>query len=480
MLLVVSAAGWWTFHRDLYVEEREVVEALKSSGQKVAFHHVDRRFFTMASEDEGTEIPWNAPLLEPIRMIYVDGAPSTEARDAALRLPQLTAYGQASLPGSTAKDNWRGIEALLRRPLPELPEHALDSARLELPLPEGSPLSESRAKQIAESIQAAWQNPDAVPPRRLVVRETSSEDSITTALPWRDLTVRVDVLEPGRGFSHSVYEGVAADETAALLLDDEVFWFRRSGANPWHRTSRRLHGGDLLETTLFRRSPDDEFPYVAADFSGDGIVGRWMADVAPRYEIQQVAKVDDVRYRVDFAPFDVPFDEVRDRGSLGKPRIEQWSLVLRSDLDWAPEESRMVQSKIVQDRPNALERSERRMAQRFVRVGDYVVLSERVASEERLGAPVLGPPDVTHSRYVTELDPEFDERVFDPLALDPEPWPERRELPWLRWYRVTFAIGCGLGLFLVGRKLSLRRNRATEPLQVESHGSDEANAEAVA
>lgn len=44
MLFLISAAGWWKFHRDLYVEEQAAVEVVKRSWAKIAVHRIDFQF----------------------------------------------------------------------------------------------------------------------------------------------------------------------------------------------------------------------------------------------------------------------------------------------------------------------------------------------------------------------------------------------------------------------------------------------------
>ncbi|HEV7282393.1 MAG TPA: hypothetical protein VGN57_19480 [Pirellulaceae bacterium] len=450
MLLCISGAGWWKFHRDLYVEERVVVEALKASGGKVACHHRDFGYFVGSSEEEGTDVPWDAPFQKPILMIVVEGAPSSAARDAALRLPRLKAYSETRPRHRVPPfrpDDWRGIEAFLGRELPALPDATLELALLDEPLPEGEPVTASETQRVSAEIYAGWRNPEAIPPRRLVVSETTYVAASPSVV---EHPLRVDLFAPGCVLRYARNPRYGGSESVFQKLDDGLYGYKREASVRWRRQSRR----DNLDAPLFRRFPDDDFPYMAPDFDSNGIVVSWIREGAPSFEFRRIARIDEVRYRIDFAPFEVPYDPSLDIGFGPPPTIQEWSCVLRSDLDWVPERSRLVQTQSFPGQPAS--RSERRLVQRFTREGKYVTLSERLSSGRTGSATAPRSPEVLHARYVTELDPAYHERAFNPLALDPDPWPAPRELPWLPWHRTTFVLGCALGLFLVGRKLMPR------------------------
>src|SRR5687768_14648294 len=84
MLLVVSAAGWWKFHRDLYVEEIMVLAELKKEAGGVYFDRLAQgEIVVTRSTQIDDEIPWDAPWINPVSMIWVQGEASESTRARA-------------------------------------------------------------------------------------------------------------------------------------------------------------------------------------------------------------------------------------------------------------------------------------------------------------------------------------------------------------------------------------------------------------
>jgi hypothetical protein len=225
--------------------------------------------------------------------------------------------------------------------------------------------------------------------------------------------------------------------------------YSRENGGEWRRRSR---SADLQRNGHgFRSFPDDPFPYLAPDFGGFSTVTRAI-EAMPRFEFDRIAKFDDVRYRVDFKPFAAPPEGREAIVHVLDPQVTEWSLVLRSDLNWVPEESKIVQQ-IQQRHWKSPKRYERQISQRFRREGNHVLLTERTI-RSNYGIPPDSPAasPLSNHLYAYDIDPEYDERIFDPSSLDPDAWLARRELPWLRWYRVTFLLGCGLAVALLARR----------------------------
>lgn len=456
MLLVISAAGWWKFHRDLYVEEVEVVRSLRKHAGKVTVRRSDLADFPPpAEEDFDRDIPWSAPLSPPIRRIYVEGELPSDVRSAVARLPRLKTLGiePSRISGVVrivGTSEPLDFETHLGRSLPEFPEPTLSAESESTPLPEGEEVDAEEAARIAAAIYAAWRNENVAPDRFLVV---SRSTPIVGGTGAEDV---VHLVEPERRYHFYERQGFQR----AVHLSEEVrhdLW-RQGGA--WRRDSRDSEAGVERDDEVFRRFPYDEFPYLAPDFFGFLMIAR-AVDAMPRFDFARVAKIDDVRYRVDFRPFAAPRSE-RDAGSnLIDPQVTEWNFVLRSDLDWAPEESTIVQS-IQQSSWNVPKQHERRSSQRYRREGEHVLLTERISRDSSGPPGSLKASELAHHLYAYEMNPEYDERIYDPLSLDSDAWPDRRELPWLRWYRVTFLLGCGLAMALVSRRTMSKREKPGE------------------
>lgn len=470
MLLVVSGAGWWTFHRDLYVEETKALEALQRGGLSVTAERGDG--WINPPEDEAA-IPWYAPLVAPLAKFHVEGDPSCELRDVALRLPRLKTYGEqpsleprAALPwnSSIGSADW---ESYLGRPLPAFEERRLDLRRLEAPLPSGTPVDDAEAARIAAAIYAAWTNSGATPVRIL----QRHEDSLHVAKLWDE---ERGILLQGFGYGGRI----------ECVADGTLSSYERFG-NRWKRVLRMRDENASCFRDSTRNAHNDQFPFHGLSFNFSPIVVRTF-EAQSRYELDRVEKLDDTRCRVDFAPFEAArTSEERESGHLrADPRVESWRCVLRSDLDWAPEETSLVQALDYSD--DGLDnpvRHERRVVQRFRREGPYVLLVERIVKKGVVGGPVQGRE---WTRFAADIDPDFAESAFDPLTLDEEVWAEPRPLPFWRWYRVTFAVSLAIFALLIGRSASgyFRRPRGSNverrrrPRTVVDQTSDDSNTNA--
>jgi hypothetical protein len=358
-----------------------------------------------------------------------------------------------------------------------LPEWTLTAEDLDDALSAGEEVGAAESKRVAGAIRDAWRDPGAVPPRRLVVSEMKSDSADSFFYSCGEPMVRLHAIEPGRGLRYAANEGFDRGESATLVLDEEAYGFDRV-VDRWNRKSRYIDHDIPAETWLYREFPDEDFPFFASDFADGFVVRKRMLESDEPYRFDRIARIDDLRYRVDFSPFEVPHDEGVFYAQ--PPQIAAWQCIVRSDLDWAPEAFRIVQSLARPGAPGPPVHHERLVRQRLRRVGDYVTLEEWVSRNIVGATPPAKSVGMLYSRYATEIDPELDERVFDPLAFDPEPWPDRRELPWLRWYRVTFVAGCGLGMFLIGRKLSPRRKPSADPIAPSESGVDDLQTETTA
>jgi hypothetical protein len=451
MLFLISAAGWWKFHRDLYVEEVEVIRALRNHADIVTVRRAgDVELRPAQEEDFDGAVPWNAPLLPRVERISVEGELTKELRDGVTALPRVKSI---FLRPSRAEEIERAaepsepiefdFEANLNRSLPESPPAALAIDSVSNPLPDGEVVSDAEAARIAAAIYRAWRDEEAVPPSFLVVSRNSSLVDST------EFELETNIVEPDRRYFFCDRDWF---QQAAILSDGVSYSFFRNHGDPWRCQSRDAEAEIRRNDEVVRRFPDDSFPYIATDFFGFLTVERALRAM-PRFEFARVAKVDDVRYRVDFSPFAAARDERDAQSNLIDPQVTEWSLVLRSDLSWAPEESKMVQ-RIHQTSWKVPKTYERQISQRFQRHGGYVLLTERAVRGG--GGPAgssIGTPFSSHL-YAYDIDPEYDERIFDPTSLDPDAWLARREPPWLRWYRVTFLLGCGLAVVLLARRAS--------------------------
>lgn len=448
MLLLISVAGWWKFHRDLYVEEVEVIRSLRSSAGKVVVRRAGSIDVRPAEEEDfDGGIPWNAPLLPRVEVLSVEGELKKELRNEAARLPRVKSTALRPSPPSAGvrvvqTPGQFDFEAHLNRSLPESPPVTLSIESVSKPLPDGEPVDADEAARISDAIYDAWRDEDAIPSRAFVVCRSVS----LQGPPESEL--EVNIVQPNRRLFFCDRDWF---QQAAIQSDGISHNYFRNLTDAWSIRGRDAEADVQRHDEVYRRLPDDPFPYIAPDFYGAQTVQRAITAM-PQFEFERIAKVDDVRYRIDFRPFAAGRNERDLQFNVIDPQVTEWSLVLRSDLNWVPEESKMIQ-RIQQTSWNAPKNNERQISQRFRRDGGYVMLTERAVRGG--GGPPgcsIGSPFSLHL-YASEINPEFDERIFDPSSLDQDAWPARRELPWLRWYRVTFLLGCGLAVALVGRRI---------------------------
>lgn len=450
MLLFISAAGWWKFHRDLYVEERDAIRKLNEAVGKFTVHRSAPNLPWTAVDDElANGIPWNAPLLPPIDRISFDSDVPREARDVVLALPRLTSFSRLnSSPGVSpvAFD----FEGYLGRPLPELPPATLAYDAVDAPFPEGEPVDAAEADRVASAIREAWSRDLA--PRRFL--HFSSGRHVSGMAMGLSFGTHVHIVEPDRRFHFDFSDERRLNPERVIILSDGDCYDVENVIPTWRKQSRHTGMSVVQDDEVFRRYPQDDFPYLAVDFDGYRLVSQTISEM-PEFRLERVERIDDVRYRVDFVPFAVPRPEGWDSVFSADPRVEEWTCVLRSDLDWAPEESRIVEA--LQRVPSMTPiKYVRRLVQRYGSERDPHLLTERHVMQGIEGLTGFVEGGRVHYRYARERDPEYAERIFDPLSLDPEPWPEPRKLPWLRWYRVTTFLAIVLGLYLLGRRLMRR------------------------
>lgn len=462
MLLVVSGAGWWTFHRDLYVEEREVVERALRAGASL---RIDEADYWIEGESSDGPIPWDAPLRPPIEFVRSDGDLPVAVRDEFLRLPRLKNYfDNPDRPTALAWGSQTPTQELLERidfALPCLPEPTIDEASLAAPLPDGPDLDAAETRAIADALFAAWNAPRPTDERMLIVSRYGLDHQTTAdASPH----VRVHWLEERRLFQYeAVTHGMAPDQEIATV-DQGIKRTVQSAEGGWAKFGRESETDFELQRDFMRSFPYDDYPYHATEFEYLLETDRAIRNM-PRFDLLRAAKIDDVRYRVEFAPFSIPRAKHEMKTHATDSSIDRWVVVVRSDLNWVPEEFELQASVDFlhwlpgKYQPGPVPLS-RRGSQRFRKEGDQVVLVERLFQYHENAVP----QGVWRGLYAVQRNPELNvDPLFDPDHFDPEPWPERRELPWLRWYRVTFALGCGIMLFLVGRRVATwRRGEGSE------------------
>ena len=345
MLLFISAAGWWKFHRDLYVEERDAVRRLNEAGGKVTVHRSSSSPTWTAVDEEPDAIPWNAPLLPPIDRISVESDVPREARDVVLALPRLTSFSRLNsntvVSPIVVSPVVFDFEAYLGRPLPELPPETLEYDAVDAPFPEGEPVDAAEADRVASAIREAWSR-DPAPPRYLLFcrgRDVSGRPFGFSA------GTHVHVVEPDRRFHFTLADEQRYNPECAIILSDGVCYGIENIAPSWQKQSRETGISVSHIDETMRRYPEEDFPYLAVDFNAFRLVTQAIAAMQ-ELKLKRVARIDDVRYRVDFEPFVVPLrqGEGWDHVYTADPRVEAWTCVLRSDLGWAPEESKIVQA----------------------------------------------------------------------------------------------------------------------------------------
>lgn len=429
MLIVISGAGWLRSELDLYREEQAILAAFAEAGctASAARWEID---FSMPKPIRPTGWMSHAPeWLKRVTWISVTGDPPDDLRRRALALPtlkqfdvqvergQLWSFMRTPLPTFTPSDK------LLGRRMPEFRESIIDRETVAAPLPDGETIEEPERAKILNAVREAWRVDAIRAPTRYVKRiETSIVQAMT-----------VDLVRDGESF-WCVQGGphVATEERRLLALCDSRDEFGLAYENDRWRIERqsdsdfhplwRLRSAAAFSKTGLPRAAWDERPLEEAILS----------------HVARVARIDGDRVRLEASPFqlDYSFPSIRQESVA----IEAMTLILREDMDWAvcSERSRFVPT--IANVPGA--------AKRFEIERVYERREGFVLPIEELGG-ILFPPKRT--RYVWELNPDFDAAVFHPNRYLTEPLPPRtRAFPW--WF-VTFALGCGIGIYLFGRNV---------------------------
>jgi hypothetical protein len=421
MLLAVSAGGWAKFHWDLHQEEQAVLAALAEAGCDV---HVRRE---LPPEEASATPPttsepafWDEYLFR-IRVLAVTGDASPELRRRIAELPeleQLQIYERSEGKPPGVGPALPPPEKILGKATPQFERSRLDLAMADEPHPEGTKLSDQELAELVAEIREAW-----------------------TERPTPGRFARIEEYDVfGWGLLRVVH---ARDGEAYLVCEDQEPAHLRGPMRPQlhFADGESSHSLEPIEEgwrVLGRISAEipDRLHYRPP--SPDGYVNpKFAFDPAELDHVASAQRLEGGRIRLLFEPYvrrlpDVPGTTIP---------VEEQSLILDGGLDWSPVSLREIN----RSRPVSCE-------YRFERIGGYVLPVEAVQSGSR-------------TRVAWAIEPEFDPGTFSLEGYFDPPVPARRDLPFWRWYRVTFAVSLALFALLIGRSAASffgERSRATE------------------
>lgn len=477
------AAGyfeWKRFFGDLYLEEMQAIEAAVATGAEVEYRRAGEPRNRVASRSTGwqgqvvdsawdrerTTVPGNAPFLGRVESIKLREQrymglplPTEDARDGMLRLPGLKSFeGRCDDVDPSGSDSPpsvpRDVEQALGHTLPELPERTLTLRETEAPLPDGDPLDPPAREALAAEIAKRWKQarplgsyiaraehrPSDSPRERIVVTEIVDGDRFVSRIDSESLlndSLRLAI------WSRDVSKFgplLLRDATRAFVFNKENGAWRRSA------TLDRATGLSVLDAARF--APKLLSLRALPRLSGEGdrfglrrplsldeenLLGENGANVVA------IERVDDVRLRLDLAPQEAKAWD----GLVG--RIE---MIVREDLDFA------VERFDVRLQPSEEDSQGYRLvisvARRLARAGEAIYAQETLRSDRVYllkldpNEPQRGSDNSERTLTAIVTAPEIPSAVFDPLAYDPTAWPEPRELPAIRSYRMLWSLGAGL------------------------------------
>ncbi|HEV7281880.1 MAG TPA: hypothetical protein VGN57_16890 [Pirellulaceae bacterium] len=532
-LLVISLAGWVKSHIEEAQEQTALLAALTEEGARLRVGRhppgLPWMFFSTGA------LPLDAPLLS----VTSDEAPPPAALDRLLRLSPAVAYvceapEREELPEENprAEDFDRQRAALQDAEAqagdvdwPAEPIDPFETSDLPFPslrgmqretdpldrFPKGDPYSDaSQAAVIGEAIRA-WRKAGASTLDPYAVLEEAHWDS--------DSDARMTIRDGARFRSGATEHGVDWIECQDEYFRRRFAWTAEEG---WRLVLRRpLGAGEETVPVVTLRSakeegerllrtadpPPEEPPSVPygrpvpaaglprAPYCLPPCLGSWappLNEALLRIEAEDVVSVkaiDPDRIRFDLLyPYskmgDVPAP-LHDEATADHPWVADWSIVVRTDLDWAVERCEYI-DEFVREAPVTTEVTtpsvygftDRRVvatgAMRPARRRREVKIVNEFDSDDA-AAPYVGTlfdcKELEEGAYASgisgrvfyavDLSPEFPGPVFDRATVDsPDPpLPEKESK--LPWYLVTGTLACA-GLVILGARRTLASPRGGE------------------
>jgi hypothetical protein len=466
-LFAGGVVGWWSFYRELFVEELAAIEALAGKDGVVDYRRqgeASARVYD-AAKPKREPVRWSVPFAGRVEHVYMRqsghpyASPPIEVRNCVLRLPGLAAYDgpNYSIGIASAFPCHDADELPLGRRLPPLPPKRLDPKALTAPMPEGEPVDDDERQAIAGRIAATWQAGEEAAPRlRYSLKQTTPSRYSSASAGWR-LTLeegdrRFDSSATATSGSYALFPAeIEFDDgrTYYSLLDDSGGWrlyeFRPRAVLPlrpndeWSHAEARPHDAGSPYTIAIMYGGDDAVALLG--LRGD--------------EIAVVARIDDERYRIETRPW--PDPEI-----LG--RTLTLTAIVNRKFDWGIERYLVEEAR---DGEPDVERFAG--AHRLEEVAGRTVVVESLTADtffsgENDDSFDLGtqPPSYSRTFCATEFDPDYSEALFDPRSYERD-LPEVRQIPIFRTYRVLTLLGglclasATIGWFIGGR---MRPSRA--------------------
>lgn len=452
--LAWGVVSWWTFYRDLYLEEELALQALADEVGGVWYRRVGdferlgrSREAATPGEIAAIDVPWSVPFAG--RVEYVDAnaydrmgyaqnlKPSSQpVRDRVLRLPGLRGYHDVAQNRIAAK-GMPAKEVPLGRPLPAPPKAKLFELSLEAAIlggfPSGDEVDAAERRSLAEAIAENWTAERPNRPR-LVRRIATPTRFGFASTPYDELflvdgerRLRIAIESPAAG-------NLGGDRSSnAVLLDDEALWeFRSDGTKKETRSFARL---GLPEATLPEFwSPTALRASAETGYEPEELIG----DSGEK--IVRIGRLDSRRLTIE---------TLDRRQGESNPWKRRFRAVVREDLDYAIERWDYASGYAYdqsEEPPLKLRNVEIRRLERID--GEPCIVE---SFHERFVDVGHGMDDLrerTRTRVAVEFDP-----VYSSAALEASSYvsdlPEPRELPVVRGYRIAWIAG-GVGSLFAG------------------------------
>ncbi|HEV7283145.1 MAG TPA: hypothetical protein VGN57_23265 [Pirellulaceae bacterium] len=447
MLLFVSVAGWAKRHLDLWREEEALLEDLAKAGVGVTYKRGWAEYVETKPKP-GAPPPtvsfWSpiVPFVSRIESLHFDDPSPVALLERAAALPYVEQVGGEVGPLTGAAMPLQAIAVKAGLEFPPLTRPTLPTS-VE-PLASGSPMSDDEAERALDLLSRQRRVRQSAPTRG-IAHDVHAVPSSLRRFYARDDKVRF-----------AAFDGAFVTTTRK---SHDAFVFRGTGCEQ----SMRLDDPELAEEMFARENPRlimfDERRCIEQNLERYGIQSQFFEALDVPSEIR-VERIDERRVRFDLPPIVQKFPAADCEDSV------QISLVARTDLDWALEgwdmrASRTTGPATPANLPPIASASYRGTLRRE---GEWVVGEEWVADWLAGPATPVVPGFPTHlvadrhagvARY--DFSPNLDLSHVTPELFDARMLPPRRELPWLRWYRVTFGLSLALLGWVAFRRLAARK-----------------------
>ncbi|HEV7283147.1 MAG TPA: hypothetical protein VGN57_23275 [Pirellulaceae bacterium] len=443
MLLFVSVAGWAKWHLDLWQEEEALLEDLAKAGVDYSY---SRGSGVVFETKPGWKQPWSVwhwtpPMLSRIDSIYLFGTAPRELMERAATLPYVRTANLGSPLTIAATMPAEDIARKLGIEPGAFDVQGVESGMMELP--HGEPVEASEAATHLSRTLESWDRSAKAPTR-------GAADTFVV-LPW---PVRI-IQARGEEIRFVANDGSFAIWTPA---SNEAFVQTQSGFEQIHRLEDPEQTQDLFARASPQMIAFDPKVALKENLEKYGIEKRFQT-LLREPNPARVERIGEATYRIDLPTIvvDYPAANCEDAYSITQ--------VVRSDLDWTLEawDVQGVRTQGSATPPGLPPIASASYRGKLRREGDWIVAEEWVSDWlSHLPAAAPGQPPTLApyrraglARY--DFTSEVDLSHVTPERLGARMLPPRRELPWLRWYRVTFGLSLALFAWVAVRKRGARR-----------------------